>query len=115
MTPYYDDGACQIFHGDCRELMPRLQAVDLLCTDPPYGIGADRGQANRANKQHGRALAASRDYGVTDWDREPPQPWVIECARGLARWQVIFGGNYFLLPLTRCWLIWDKDNGSAGR
>jgi DNA methylase len=38
MTPYYDDGQCVIYHGDCREVMPAL-AFDALVTDPPYGMG----------------------------------------------------------------------------
>jgi site-specific DNA-methyltransferase (adenine-specific) len=39
MTPYYQDDAVTIFHGDCREILPRLEPVDLVLTDPPYGTG----------------------------------------------------------------------------
>lgn len=39
MKPYYQDDACTIWHGDCREIMPGLERVDLVLTDPPYGIG----------------------------------------------------------------------------
>lgn len=38
MTPYYDDGTCVIYHGDCRDVLPHIQG-DLVVTDPPYGIG----------------------------------------------------------------------------
>ena len=38
MTPYYDDGTCQIFHGDCREIVPTLPD-GLMVTDPPYNVG----------------------------------------------------------------------------
>ncbi len=38
MTPYYDDGQIQIYHGDCREVLPALGPVDLVLTDPPYGV-----------------------------------------------------------------------------
>ena len=39
MTPYYDDGkGIVIYHGDCREILPTLGKVDVLLTDPPYGI-----------------------------------------------------------------------------
>lgn len=34
--PYYQDGACTIYHGDCREILPQLEPVDLVLTDPPY-------------------------------------------------------------------------------
>lgn len=39
MTPYYQDDAVKIFLGDCREILPQLEPVDLVLTDPPYGIG----------------------------------------------------------------------------
>jgi DNA modification methylase len=40
MTPYFDDGQIQIWHGDCREVLPSIPAgsVDLVLTDPPYGM-----------------------------------------------------------------------------
>jgi site-specific DNA-methyltransferase (adenine-specific) len=34
--PYYDDGTCVIYHGDCRDVLPQLEAVDHVITDPPY-------------------------------------------------------------------------------
>lgn len=37
MMPYYDDGQCTIYHGDCREVLPHLPVVDSVITDPPYG------------------------------------------------------------------------------
>jgi DNA modification methylase len=39
MKPYYDDGQITIYHGDCREILPTLEPVDLVLTDPPYGAG----------------------------------------------------------------------------
>lgn len=36
MTPYYEHAGIQIFHGDCREILPLLSPVDLVLTDPPY-------------------------------------------------------------------------------
>ena len=38
MTPYYQDDWATIYHGDCREVLPKLEGVDLVLTDPPYGI-----------------------------------------------------------------------------
>ena len=38
MKPYYDDGQITIYHGDCREILPTLEPVDLVLTDPPYGM-----------------------------------------------------------------------------
>ncbi len=112
MSPYYNHGGIVIYHGDCREILPTLQAVDLVLTDPPYGIGADEGQMARAGKQDGNAAAPSRDYGISGWDSKPPEDWVFGLFRSKSRYQIIFGGNYFQLPLSRCWLVWDKQNGT---
>ena len=37
MKPYYEHGGITIYHGDCREVLPKLGRFDLLLTDPPYG------------------------------------------------------------------------------
>ena len=39
MKPYYEHGGITIYHGDCREILPTLEPVDLVLTDPPYGVG----------------------------------------------------------------------------
>lgn len=41
MTLYYDQGGIQIWHADCRDVLPLLGPVDLVLTDPPYGMGKD--------------------------------------------------------------------------
>jgi len=38
MKPYYQDNSCTIYHGDSREILPQLEPVDLVLTDPPYGV-----------------------------------------------------------------------------
>ncbi len=40
MTPYYDDGVCVIYHGDCRELLPEVAqaSVGFVLSDPPYEL-----------------------------------------------------------------------------
>lgn len=37
MTPYYRDDFATLYHGDCREVLPRLEPAALVLTDPPYG------------------------------------------------------------------------------
>lgn len=41
--PYFEDSAVQIFHADCRLLLPLLPKVDLVLTDPPYGVTQNEG------------------------------------------------------------------------
>jgi DNA modification methylase len=46
MTPYYQDSAVTIYHGDCREILPSLGPVDAVVTDPPYNCGKKYGTHN---------------------------------------------------------------------
>lgn len=107
-----DCGTVKLWLGDCLEILPTLEpgSVDAVVTDPPYGINADAGQAKRANHQHGAALCPSKDYGKSDWDSCPADHRAIEACRDYQA--IIFGGNYFVLPPARCWLVWDKMNGA---
>lgn len=96
--PYYEDEArgIVIYCGDCRDILPHLPKVDLLLTDPPYGI-ADKMQGGTWGKQYGDVYK--------QWDATPADPKAfIE----LAQASVIWGGNYLELPASRGWLIWDK-------
>lgn len=112
--PYYDADGITIYHGDCAAILPYLDAVDLLCADPPYGIGEARKRSRRRNGEVNRSglgtVARDRDYGDAAWDDVPPSPELIASLRAKARHQIIFGGNYFALPPSRCWLVWDKEN-----
>jgi DNA modification methylase len=103
MTPYYKDDACTIYHGDCWEILPTLGRFDLLLTDPPYGIGATKMTLGNGNRRIYR--------GHREWDNAPPSLLQIEEAiRSTAR-SILWGGNYFGLPGTRCFLVWDKGTG----
>src|SRR3990167_2913267 len=104
MKPYYDSGGIQIFHGDCREALPGLAAVDLVLTDPPYGIGRD-GQKESTGGHGGR-----KAYDFMGWDRERPSAETFALVLNAGRAHVIWGGNYFadLLPARGGWLVWDK-------
>ena len=109
MKPYYEDGSVTIYHGDWREIALDANAV---VTDPPYGISADREQSARANKQRGKAIAPSRDYGVTAWDEATPTPDEITQLLDVGQHHIFWGGNHFALPPTRGWLVWDKETGA---
>ncbi len=108
MTPYYDSEGITIYHGDCREILPTLDPVDLLCTDPPYGIGEARGKNVSRVK-----LAVSQDYGVSSWDDSPASEVLVAECRAKASNAIIFGGNYYTLPPSSLWLVWDKMNGKT--
>lgn len=99
-------GDCVLYCEKAEFIIPTLAKVDALVTDPPYGIG----EAAGANKSRSK-LAHSRDYGDDAWDNVPVSPELMDAIRAKAKWQIIFGGNYYALPPTKCWLVWDKING----
>ena len=81
--------------ADCREVMAVLPRVDACLTDPPYGIGiAD----NPVRQKHARK----------DWDAAAVGNEHLQAIRAISSEQIIWGGNYFDLPPSRGFLIWDK-------
>jgi len=99
-------GNATLYLGDCMDILPTLDKVDAVITDPPYGINENSKKvASRGN------MAAPKDYGDFDWDKAPPPDELIELIRTKGKYQAFFGGNYFTLPPTSCWLVWDKLNG----
>ena len=104
-------GDCILYLGDCREILPHLEGIDAIVTDPPYGIGVDKTMHKQGGTQYGRAAAAKNHYDLTDWDCKPIPADLMEMIRHSAKWNVIFGGNYYSFPATSCWLVWDKENG----
>lgn len=104
-------GDCRLILGDCREVLETIGPVGAVVTDPPYGIGESAKRNNTRSGPGGRLGGLRpRDYGEDDWDQEPCPPEVLTWIRKHSRWQIIFGGNYFDLPPTSCWLVWDKEN-----
>lgn len=73
MTPYYEDESVQLWHGDCLELLPALNLVDVdaVITDPPYNVSARNGRdgttPGRLKRKDGTARKVQRVFG--DWDR----------------------------------------------
>lgn len=111
--PYYQDDNCTIYHGDCAEILPLLGKVDAIVTDPPYGIGesGQRSKSPTAGIKTGFGLYL-KNYGPSNWDKSAPNVELFNLLREVSKHQIIFGGNYFELPLSRCWLIWyKKTNG----
>ena len=97
-----------IIHSDCRDILPLLEpeSIDLVLTDPPYGIGRDGNREYVSNRKHG----GRKGYEHRGWDREIPSPEVFEHIFRLSKDQVIWGANYFApyLPPSMGWLVWDK-------
>jgi site-specific DNA-methyltransferase (adenine-specific) len=96
--PYYSDDAVTIYHADCRDILPELPKVDLVLTDPPYGIDLDT-----TNTKYKNGIKRERLTG----DAEPfdPTPLLsVNCP------SIVWGGNCFAsrLPDFHGWLCWVK-------
>jgi DNA modification methylase len=116
MKPYYEEASITIYHGDCREVLPELGRFDLLLTDPPYGIGVSRKAFGSGRIKGGGFLSrgganyAPKQFVESGWDDNPADDELIALARSVADMQIIWGGNYFNLPPSMRWLVWDKKN-----
>ena len=99
ITPYYQDEWATIYHGDCRGILPMLDLVDLVLTDPPYGLG---------DKMQGGTWGVTRKQEMT-WDKVAPTALVLSLLNKAPE-IVIWGGNYFPLPPSRGWLSWFKPD-----
>lgn len=88
-------GDATLYCGDCREILPTLPKVDAVITDPPYGIGI---AANPFRQKH----------PVSEWDNSPADGQALSLCLSAGTVCVIWGGNYFDLPPTQGFLIWDK-------
>jgi DNA modification methylase len=111
LKPYYDADGITIYNAACEDVLPQLGQFDLLLTDPPYGIGADTDAFKKRGQKFGNAAAPKKDYGQSNWDEKPVDRAFLDVLIAKASKSVIFGGNYFGLPASSCWLVWDKDNG----
>ena len=107
MKPYYQDDYCTIYHDDCREILPLLPKVDLVLTDPPYGIG-EHGGACRTRGRPG--YSKHENLG---WDNDRPDAKTFDLILSAGDVVIIWGGNYFadLLPPTMGWFYWRKLMG----
>jgi DNA modification methylase len=106
MTPTWesDCGTVKLWLADCLDVLPTLQGVDAVVTDPPYGIKRDGKPFSTSS--HG----GHKGYEFCGWDSSPPSAEVFTHIFRKSLNQIIWGGNYFpqYLPASSGWLLWDK-------
>ena len=123
----------EVYQCDCLEFLKTCKdgQFELCIWDPPYGINANRmgmgGTANnrrtarRMYKEHTEEKKKGRlnsgggklkerliKQSLFDWDNEIPCQEVFDEVMRVSKNQIIWGGNYFPLPPTRCVICWDK-------
>ena len=99
-------GSATLYLGDCLEVLPLIDKVDAVITDPPYGIGQDGG----AQRTRGSKRTNGEKMG---WDNQRPEKEVFDAMLNAGNVQIIWGGNYFadFLPASMGWLYWEKRMG----
>lgn len=96
----------KIILGDCNDYLKYIpdKSIDLVLTDPPYGINADKGVGG-----YGVSPNSAKKFD-DDWDSQPPNKETFDNLLRVAKKVIIFGGNYFTdkLPVNGHWIVWDK-------
>lgn len=95
-------GNATLYRGDCMDVLPTLPKVDAVITDPPYGLG---------DRMKGGTWGAKIEFKeMVIWDNAPPEIDTLIKLVNMSGITVFWGGNYYGLPPSRCWLVWDKQN-----
>lgn len=116
MNPYYEHAGIQIFHGDCREILPGLDRADLLLTDPPWGVSANTDSGRFSPTPAGwwsNADRSTQQRNGGDPVKGDDAPFDPEHLLGVAKRSIVWGGHAFAdaLPRSPGWLVWDKRKG----
>ena len=102
-----------VIQGDCLEVMRGMddKSVDLIITDPPYGVKRDKGFGGFEGFRGAGKLIKRKAYS-DDWDSERPSQVIFDMICRVSSNALIFGGNYFadILPQGKHWIVWDKLN-----
>lgn len=97
-------GNAELYLGDCLEILPTLPKVEAVITDPPYGIA----HLWKGGSKHGWGKAKDESITRNEWDDKPLDDSAIQTVLMAGEQVIIWGGNYFPLPPSRCWLVWSK-------
>ncbi len=101
-----------IIQGDCLEVMKDWtdNCVDLVLTDPPYGIDYGGQLTGKGDGKGGIDQNGWRSWDCPEWDKERPRYEDFLQILRTGKNQIIWGGNYFAdyLPASQGWLVWNK-------
>lgn len=93
------------YNMDCMEGMKEFpnKYFDLAIVDPPYGININNNMGRRKGDRHS-------GYPKAYWDNTIPNKSYFDELFRVSKKQIIWGGNYFYLPPTKCFIVWRKPN-----
>lgn len=97
-------GDATLYLGDCLEVLPTLEPVDAVLTDPPFGVG-------NFVQTFGRIRGRGSNRGkAVEWNEQTPPPEVFAHIRALSRHRIIWGANFFNCFEDRGGaIVWVKD------
>ena len=97
------------YNMDCMDGMKEFpdKYFELAIVDPPYGI--------KINMNMGLKKGQKKKRDQKSWDNEIPTADYFKELFRISKNQIIWGGNYFPLEPTRCFVIWDKGESMYGR
>lgn len=103
------DDRIVMINADCEAVMAEIgdKEIDLVLTDPPYQGSCNATSGGRFLKYENLNIAGKYGNKIKNWDFAPKKRVFEEIFR-ISKEQIIWGGNYFELPATRCFLIWKK-------
>jgi site-specific DNA-methyltransferase (adenine-specific) len=107
---YYKTDLGVLYCGDNNEILPLItEPIDLVLTDPPYGIDNKITNHNKTKQSAGNKFAIKYD-NAGRWDKNRPDKIIFDILFKISKNQVICGANYFVefLPVSRGWVYWDK-------
>lgn len=115
MEPTWTHEKLSLYHADCMDVMRQFpdKHFDLAIVDPPYGIGIVS-QFKKTTESKSSMMRGMNGITGGEWDSATPNGQYFSEIRRISKNQIIWGGNYFLdhLNSTRCFLSWDKMNGT---
>lgn len=96
-------GDATLYQADCMDILPTLEKVDAVITDPPFGVG---NFVQTTGAKRGRGAL----FGVpVKWNESPPPPEFFQLLKVVSKHRIIWGANFF-----NCFedkggaIVWDK-------
>jgi site-specific DNA-methyltransferase (adenine-specific) len=126
VKPYYEDGSCTIYHGDCLEILPQIEPVDLAFTSPPYNMRLRIRNGQYTNKEFGDKFSVKYQHfsdalpidTYTSFHRDVVNSVLSKATTVFVNIQIVTGSKQAWFTLVgefataiKDIIVWDKGTG----